>query len=108
MMPPSLVKLPHPEKIVARESSQPGMLARQKGRQLRYNPLTPVCRLDLTADDGADLPVEIDEGGVHGLKGTPLRGRDQLRDLGETRVDGRLAAHADRLATGSAPSRNSL
>lgn len=85
MILPGIVKLPHPKEIPAREAPEAGMGPRKVGRELVDDALAPIRRLDLPADDGADLPIEIDQGGVDGLDRPQLGGRDQLCDLDEPR-----------------------
>jgi hypothetical protein len=52
-------------------------------RQRFYGPLAPTVVLDPSADDRADLPVEVDELDVYGA-GRALPGcRDELDDLVE-------------------------
>jgi hypothetical protein len=94
MVLPSFVELPHPEQVSACKSSQAWLAARKVYGELVDHTLAPFRRFDLAADDAADLPVEVDEDGIDGLECVRLGGRDQLRDLSESAVNGRAAAHA--------------
>jgi hypothetical protein len=54
-----------------------------ESRKLRDGTLAPAFHFDPAADEFAYLPLEVDQGRIHGRQGSPTGGLDHLHDLRE-------------------------
>jgi len=79
------VKLPHPEKVGAGEAAQTRLGDGDVAGKFHNHALAPFSAGDFPAQVLANLPVEVDEGGVDCLVGSLAGGGDEIEDLAEVR-----------------------
>jgi len=88
IFPVSLVKLLHPEKIGACESSQPRLGAGEEMGQFIHDSIAPLSGGEFAADVFPNLPVKRDELAVDALIGPLSGGLDEVEHLAKRAVGG--------------------
>jgi hypothetical protein len=78
-----LVKLPHPEQVAPGESALSGVGGGDVAGEFVHHAIAPLGASDLAADLLADLPVEIDQGGVDCLISSLACGGDEFENFTE-------------------------
>ena len=101
IVPVGFVELPHSEEVTARESADARFPSGNVVGQLVHRTLAPLSGGYAAADDLTDLPVKIDQGGIHRLHRPITGGADQTKDFSKSGFVGSLLpgvnkfAHAD-------------
>src|SRR5690606_23655595 len=89
----SLVKLTHSKQVAASETPQPRLRLLQVISQLTDNSVAPFCLLQLAADIGANLPIQLNQLSVNclcGLVASTLDQRQHFMEVAFVRVLGNI------------------